>query len=285
MTRNKGILLVIVSALLYGFAPVLCSMTYQYGNNPVTLTFFRSFFVVIILGCLMIKNKIPFRCEKGELIRIVSVAMFGSILTTLLLNSSYLYIGVGTATTLHFLYPLFVTLICHFVYHDALDKKHLIALGICLCGVLLFLDFKDLSKMKGILMALVSGMTFAIYLVGIDKLKLSRMNSIKLSFYFALTVSVVLGTFGFVSGQMVLNQPVISYMLMLGVAIMAQWLAVVCLQQGILVLGSSLASLFSMFEPVSCLIFGALFLNETVILAQVFGCALILSGVLLLIKE
>lgn len=285
MTRNKGILLVIASALLYGFAPVLCSITYQYGNNPVTLTFFRSFFVVLILGGLMMKDKISFRCEKGELFRIVIVALFGSVLTTFLLNSSYLYIGVGTATTLHFLYPLFVTLICHFVYHDALDRKHLKALAVCLLGVLLFLDFKDLSKMKGILMALVSGMTFAIYLVGIDKLKLSQMNSVKLSFYFALTVSFVMGTFGFTTKQMVLNQPLISYVLMLGVAIMAQWLAVVCLQKGIQVLGSSLASLFSMFEPVSCLLFGAILLHETVVMAQVLGCVLILGGVLLLIKD
>lgn len=285
MTRNKGILLVIASALLYGFAPVLCSITYQYGNNPVTLTFFRSFFVVILLAVLMIKNKISFRCEKGELARIVIVALFGSVMTTLLLNSSYLYIGVGTATTLHFLYPLFVTLICHFVYHDALSRKHVIALGIALCGVLLFLDFKDLSKMKGILMALVSGMTFAVYLVGIDKLKLSHINSMKLSFYFALTVSVVMGTFGLVSGQLMLNQPAMSFGLMFCVAIMAQWLAVTFLQKGISVLGSSLASLFSMFEPVSCLIFGALLLNETVVMAQVIGSVLILSGVLLLIKE
>lgn len=133
-------------------------------------------------------------------------------------------------------------------------------------------------------MALVSGMTFAIYLVGIDKLKLSHMNSIKLSFYFALTVSVVMGFFGTITNQMNLNQPVISYVYMLGVAIMAQWLAVVCLQKGIKVLGSSLASLFSMFEPVSCLVFGVILLNEAVIPMQVVGCVLILGGVLLLIK-
>lgn len=285
MTRNKGILLVMSSALLYGFAPVLCSMTYQYGNNPITLTFFRSFFVVLILGGIMIKDNISFRCEKGELVKIVSVALFGSVLTTTLLNSSYLYIGVGTATTLHFMYPLFVTLICHFVYHDALSRKHMIALSIALTGVVLFLDFKDLSKMKGIVMALISGVTFAIYLVGIEKLKLSKMNSIKLSFYFALTVSAVIGVSGTLTNQMVLNQPLISYVLMLGVAIMAQWLAVVFLQKGIDVLGSSLASLFSMFEPVSCLIFGAVLLNETVVFAQLIGCALILGGVLILVKE
>ena len=46
-----------------------------------------------------------------------------------------------------------------------------------------------------------------------------------------------------------------------------------------------LASLFSMFEPVSCLVFGALLLNETVVIAQAIGCVLILGGVLLLIKE
>ncbi|MBQ7888667.1 MAG: DMT family transporter [Erysipelotrichaceae bacterium] len=285
MSRNKGILLVIASALLYGFAPVLCSMTYQYGNNPVTLTFFRSFFVVLLLAFLMKKNGISFFCEKSELIKVVGVACFGAVLTTLLLNSSYLYIGVGTATTLHFMYPLFVTLICHFVYHDPLSRKHMIALGIALCGVLLFLDFKDLSKMKGIMMALISGVTFAIYLVGIDKLKLSRMNSLKLSFYFALTVSVIMGTSGLAANQLVLNQPFISYALMFAVAIMAQWLAVVCLQKGIDVLGSSLASLFSMFEPVSCLVFGAIFLNETVVIAQVIGSGLILGGVLLLVKE
>ena len=285
MTRNKGILLVMTSALLYGFAPVLCSMTYQYGNNPITLTFFRSFFVVLILGGIMIKDNISFRCEKGELARIVSVAMFGSVLTTTLLNSSYLYIGVGTATTLHFMYPLFVTLICHFVYHDALSRKHMIALSIALTGVVLFLDFKDLSKMKGIVMALISGVTFAIYLVGIEKLKLSKMNSVKLSFYFALTVSAVIGVSGTLTNQMILNQPLISYALMLGVAIMAQWLAVVFLQKGIDVLGSSLASLFSMFEPVSCLIFGAVLLNETVVFAQLIGCVLILGGVLILVKE
>lgn len=233
----------------------------------------------------MIKDNISFRCEKGELVKIVSVALFGSVLTTTLLNSSYLYIGVGTATTLHFMYPLFVTLICHFVYHDALSRKHMIALSIALTGVVLFLDFKDLSKMKGIVMALISGVTFAIYLVGIEKLKLSKMNSIKLSFYFALTVSAVIGVSGTLTNQMVLNQPLISYVLMLGVAIMAQWLAVVFLQKGIDVLGSSLASLFSMFEPVSCLIFGAVLLNETVVFAQLIGCALILGGVLILVKE
>lgn len=283
--KNKGIAFVMASALLYGFAPILCTMTYQMGNTPVTLTFFRSFFAVFILGGMMIKNKVSFRCELNEMIRLVGVALFGSVLTTLLLNCSYLYIGAGTATTLHFLYPLFVTLICHFVYHDVLKKQQIFALGIALIGVLLFIDLNDFKKIQGIVMALVSGMTFAIYLVGIEKLGLSKMNSYKMSFYFALTVTIVMGIFGLSTGSLVLNQPVISFGYMAVVSLMAQCLAVIFLGKGIGILGSSLASLFSMFEPVSCVIFECLLLGASISLPQILGCALILGGVALLIKK
>lgn len=283
--KNKGIAFVMASALLYGFAPILCTMTYQMGNTPVTLTFFRSFFAVFILGGMMIKNKVSFRCELNEMIRLVGVALFGSVLTTLLLNCSYLYIGAGTATTLHFLYPLFVTLICHFVYHDVLKKQQIFALGIALVGVLLFIDLNDFKKIQGIVMALVSGMTFAIYLVGIEKLGLSKMNSYKMSFYFALTVTIVMGIFGLSTGSLVLNQPVISFGYMAVVSLMAQCLAVIFLGKGIGILGSSLASLFSMFEPVSCVIFECLLLGASISLPQILGCALILGGVALLIKK
>ena len=59
--RLKGILYTILSGLLYGFAPVICGLTYAYGNNATSTAFFRGFFVLPILGVLMIKNKISFR--------------------------------------------------------------------------------------------------------------------------------------------------------------------------------------------------------------------------------
>jgi len=180
---------------------------------------------------------------------------------------------------------LFVTLICHFVYHDVLKKRQIIALMIALAGVLLFIDFNDFKKIQGIIMALVSGITFAVYLVGIEKLGLSKMNSYKMSFYFALTVTIVMGVFGIVTKNLVFNQPALSYGYMIAVALMAQCLAVVLLGKGIGILGSSLASLFSMFEPVSCVIFECLLLGSSVSLPQIIGCTLILGGVALLIKK
>ena len=168
--RTKGIIYVLISALIYGFTPVLCSMTYKLGNTPLTLTFFRSFFVLPVLAILMKKEHISLKISANELKKVFIIALFGAVLTTLLLYSSYQYIAVGTATTLHFLYPLFVTLICHFIYRDSMRKIQIIALFISLVGVAFFINLNDLSAIQGIVMALISGFTFSIYLVGIEKI-------------------------------------------------------------------------------------------------------------------
>lgn len=283
--RTKGIFLTVLSAIIYGFTPVLCSITYSYGNNPITLTFFRGFIILPILTCLMLKDKVSFKVSLIEFIKISFVAIFGSVITTLLLYSSYQYLDVGTSTTLHFMYPLFVTLICHFIYKDVLTKRHIIALVLALIGIFTFINFNDLNKIKGIIFALTSGVTFSIYLVGIEKLKLSKMNDYKLSFYLALVMTVSLFIFGSTTKQLVFHQPIQSYVLIVFVAILAQLIAVICLKKGIAYLGSSLASMFSMFEPVSSVIFGFLFLNEPITILKVIGCCFILGGVSLLIKK
>lgn len=283
--RTKGIFLTVLSAIIYGFTPVLCSITYSYGNNPITLTFFRGFIILPILTCLMLKDKVSFKVNLIEFLKISFVAIFGSVITTLLLYSSYQYLDVGTSTTLHFMYPLFVTLICHFIYKDVLTKRHMIALGLALIGIFTFINFNDLNKIKGIIFALTSGVTFSIYLVGIEKLKLSKMNDYKLSFYLALVMTISLFIFGSITKQLVFNQPIQSYALIVCVAILAQLIAVICLKKGIAYLGSSLASMFSMFEPVSSVIFGFLFLNEPITALKVIGCCFILGGVSLLIKK
>ena len=283
--RTKGIIYVLISALIYGFTPVLCSMTYDMGNTPLTLTFFRSFFVLPVLAILMKKDHISMKITKNELGRVFVIALFGAVLTTLLLYSSYQYIAVGTATTLHFLYPLFVTLICHFIYRDSMRKTQIIALVISLIGVGFFINLNDLSAIQGIIMALISGFTFSIYLVGIEKFGVSDMHSYKLSFYIAMWVCICLIIVNVFTGQFNFNQPLLSYGLMVIVAILAQFVAVVMLKEGIAIIGSSLASMFSMAEPVSSVIFGAIFLSESITIMQIIGCALIMIGVSMLLKK
>ena len=283
--RLKGIIYTILSGLLYGFAPVICGLTYAYGNNATSTAFFRGLFVLPILAVLMIKNKISFKITWNEFIKILIVSLFGQVITTILLYGSIEYVGAGTSTTLHFLYPLVVTLICHYVYRDKLTKTHIIALSIALLGIAMFLDLNDLTKLTGVIMAVASSVTFAIYLVGVEKLHLSRINDLKLTFYISLCMCACTYIYGSFTNTLVLNQPIQSYIYLILIAILAQLCAVTFLKKGIEILGSSMASLLSMFEPVTSVIFGVLLLNEELTVLKVIGCVLILFSISLLIKK
>ena len=164
-------------------------------------------------------------------------------------------------------------------------KTQIIALVISLIGVGFFINLNDLSAIQGIIMALISGFTFSIYLVGIEKFGVSDMHSYKLSFYIAMWVCICLIIVNVFTGQFNFNQPLLSYGLMVIVAILAQFVAVVMLKEGISIIGSSLASMFSMAEPVSSVIFGAIFLSESITIMQVIGCVMIMIGVSMLLKK
>lgn len=285
MTKNRAIVLTIISALIYGFTPVLCSMTYEYGNNPYSLTFFRSLLVLPVLAVLLIKNKISLRLNKDEFIKMMIIGLFGAVFTTLLLYSSYTYIGVGTATTLHFMYPLFVLVICHFIYRDHITTRQYISLALAMIGIVCFIDFNDFSRIQGIAMALISGVTFAVYLVGIEKAGLSSMNNYKLSFYLSAIVSVSLLVFNIFSNQIVFNQPVSNYFLMICIGVLASFIALIFLKIGIEELGSTLASMFCLFEPISSVVFGFFLLNESVGFMKILGCLFIIVAMALLVMK
>ena len=112
----RGMVFTIISALLFGVTPILASMTFQMGSNANTLTFYRNIMVVPVLLCIMGIRKTPFRITLKELGFLLLVGVVFRDSTTYMLYESYNYVGVGTATTLHFLYPVVTALICRVIF-------------------------------------------------------------------------------------------------------------------------------------------------------------------------
>ena len=102
--KTKGIAATVLSALLFGFTPVLASKTYEMGSTPETLTFYRNLLVVPILLVVLLLQRADFRLSPKTLLSVVLFGVLGRGATTLMLYSAYPFAGVGTSTTLHFLY-------------------------------------------------------------------------------------------------------------------------------------------------------------------------------------
>ena len=281
--RIKGIFATILSAILFGLTPLLTTMIYDYGATSMTVVFFRSLFVLPILAIIMYNQKISFHISKFDLKNVAIIAILGSGLTTILLFSSYNYIDIGCATTLHFLYPVFVSLLCFFIYKQKISKQKQVALGLALLGALCFFDLSANAKPIGLIMAIASAFTYAFYMVQLEKTRLAHENAYKVSFYLAFIAIETLVCSIIYPIHFVMPWEV--YGLLIVLAIMSSFLAVVLLQKGIQYLGSSTASLFCLFEPITSVVCGWLILGEALTLSKIIGCALILTALIIMSRK
>ena len=98
MGKIKGIVFTVISAVIFGFTPVLGRMTYDMGSNAVTLGFFRNLFSIPVLLVVILVTKSPLKISLGRLKDIALVGICGNATTTILLYSSYSYIGASATS-------------------------------------------------------------------------------------------------------------------------------------------------------------------------------------------
>ena len=282
--KIKGIIYILLAALIYGFTPLLCAFTYPLGNNGFSMTFFRSFFVIPILYLIIVLKKIDLHLDRNELKALLPACIMGACLSTLFLYTSYKYISIGSATTLHFSYPVFVLMISSIFFKEPIKFANIFVIAVAVIGISCFMKISDGIDIKGVLYAIASGIAYAFFMVALDKNNLSYMNRYKLSFYIAVISVFVLLSFNIVLKQLVLIQTVHSYFYMFIVAILTSIFGIIFFKEGIKLIGATNASIFSLFEPLSSIIVSYIFLGTKISILQMFGCFLIILSVLLLIK-
>ena len=283
--KRKGVVFTALSALLFGFTPILAAETYDMGSNPETLTFYRNLFASLILLAVVLLRGTSLKIS-GRLFRDILVAgVLGGGVTTLMLYSSYQYVGVGTATTLHFLYPVFVALICRFFYREKLGAAKVAALVIASAGVLFFLERSQAGGLTGMVLAAASGLTYACYMVIMDKKNLKNIDPFFFSFYMALVVSAAMLCYNLFSGKIhfLLSPKAYSYTFV--VAVCTSFLAVALLQLGVRYLSATTAAILCLFEPIASSLAGWLFLHEAMTGAKIAGSVLIFAAVAVLMAK
>ena len=277
--KAKGILFTVLSALLFGVTPVLAAKTYQMGSNAVTLTFFREAMVLPLLLAAVLLRRVPMRVTRGQLGFLFLVGLLFRGATTLMLNLAYLSVGVGTATILHFMYPVFVALICRFLFHERLGRAKITALAMASAGVALFLEQSGgQHALLGTVLALGSSVTYASFMVANDKTFLRRLDPFLVTFYTACAVVLGMLLFGIPTGQLIFALPPKALLYTFIVAVSSSFLAVILLQIGVRYLSATTAAVFSLFEPVSCSIAGAVWLSETLTWKKLLGSVIILGA-------
>lgn len=281
-TKQQGIIFTMIATILFGITPAVGKLTYTMGNNGVQLAFLRHLFVLPLFLFIVLYQGQSLKLNRQQYRDVLKVGFFGNTLTIVMLYSSYEYIGVGSATVLHFLYPLFVCCMNFVLYQQKLNKQQLLCLILAIIGVLCFMDSSS-SSLFGAFLAILSGIFFAYYMVGMDHSSIRHMSPYVFNFYLVLMNTIVIFFLAFFMGRLSI-MPIQGYLLSAIVAVLTSLIGVVLLQKGIYCLGASLTAILSTLEPITSIVVGVIWLNETLTLIKIIGCILVLLSTFILVK-
>ncbi|MCI8948602.1 MAG: EamA family transporter [Lachnospiraceae bacterium] len=272
------------SAFLYGLNAFFASGAYQGGSNPITFTCFSSFFSMLILLLLMLEQKTPVLPKKNQIVWLLLDGVLGG-LTTLFLFSAFEQIATGIATVLHFTYPVYVAVAGIWILKKRLTVGKGAAMALSLAGIAFTSDFAGSGTRYGMFLALVSGITYAGYILVMEKSGLQKTDYLWFSFYMTGIRGIVALLYGEAVGTMVFTMTGTAWMMTAAHALLNGVAANILFQFGIRHIGGTTASLLSMFEPVTCVAVGVMLLGEVMSPVKLFGCGLIMAGILLVVLE
>ncbi len=279
-TRVKGFIYLLLSAVYFGFMPLLVKVICADGSTIVGALFLRFALAIIPLYIYLKVQKVPMELSVEEGKKILCVTVFGYGITALLLYSAYDYMPSGMATVIHFGYPVFVLLGSLIFLRRRVPKLKIVCVGLCMIGIFLsYAGSGGEAKPMGFVFALISGMTYAFYILYLEVGGLQDIPAMKMIFYMNIVGSIMVFLIGKVSGSFVLHMNVNAWIAAFVLSLGAAFIGVGFFQYGVQYVGAQDAAILSTFEPVTSMIVGILVLHESASLSSMAGCILILISV------
>lgn len=282
----KGYFFVIFSAVIFGSLPALVKSIYAEGVNSLSVILWRNLFSAPLAGIIACCQHKTLRIPAKALPSVAAVGLMGCCVAPLLLFSSYFFIGAGIATVFHFVYPAVVVLGGVLCYRERMNPGHLISVVMCVVGVCLFYTPGEPLDWRGGVLALVSGVAYAVYILLLAHFKYREITGYLLSFYiFAINAAVML-VVCLALDMLTVPASLTGWLLCLLLAVAVNVCAVAMFQKGTFLIGGPQASVLSTLEPITGVLVGVMVFQETMSPLNGLGSALvILAGVIIVFAD
>ena len=313
-----GYVFAALAAASYGTNPIFAKPLYADGMNPDSVLLFRYAFGIALLGLLMIWNgwrrhnlKTAFRVNRHSLPQLVILGILMA-LSSLTLFQSYNYMPVGIASTLLFTYPILVAVIMTLIYHERMSWLVVVCLLLACTGIGLLCetgdpstpssDFSNLSLpsdatngsnpsdgvspfMIGALLVFLSSLSYAIYLVGLNKTRVRTIASMPATFY-VLCFGLLLFVWRVgMNSPFTLPEQELMWLNLVALGLLPTVVSLIFTAMAIQRIGSTQTALFGALEPVTAVVLGIIFLGESLNLRELVGMALIFVSVTLVVNR
>lgn len=283
--QTLGLINGIISGISFGLIPLFSIPVIAAGMGNVSILVYRFLFgSLAMLGMLLLK-KTDLRVSLSELCRIAILSLFyiGTALATL---ECYHYLSSGIATALVYTDPIWCAIIGLIFLGDRFSLKLTSSCLFATLGVMMmtgvFTEDGTFSAL-GLFWGLLSGLSYALYLIFVPRLRLKRIPSLKLTFYVFFIGMLILAAYAILKEgniEIVTNPTCWTNLILLGLIPTA--LSNICVTMSLRLVDSTIVAILGAFEPLTAMVIGILILGDSWSIMSLGGTFLILLAVAML---
>lgn len=286
LSSTTGVLYAIASSATFGLIPLFSIPLLSSGIGSPTILCYRFIVAAIIMAGILLFTRRNLRLHAKQLGVTVLLSVLYS-LTAILLIESYEYIPSGVATTIHFLYPLAVTLSMSWLFGERTTTTTYIAVVVSLVGVALLAwgDHTQGDFQRGVTLALLTVVTYAAYIVGVMRSSASSIDSLVLTFYVLVIGAGLFFIYAVATTGIEYVHRWSDWRDLIMLALVCTVLSDYTLILAIKRIGSTLTSILGSMEPLTAVVVGVLYFGEQFDSSSVAGLILIITAVVLVIAR
>ena len=286
--RLAGLLAGIVAGVSYGTNPLFAKPLLESGVPVLVMLFFRYGMSAAILAVWMACRHEAFKVEKRELglLGILGVLFACS---SLFLFTSYEFIPSGLATTLVYLYPVFTALIMVVLRFYPSWQTWLSI--IATFGGILLLSTPSAGaeiRLPGIILAIMSALSYALYLVIVNRSRrIKKVSEHTLTLYALMTGAAMFLVIRLFQGGSILegvDSPA-DWGNLLGLAVVPTMISMLTLAVSSRYIGPTKTSILGVFEPLTAIMIGTVLFGEPLTPKMAVGVAICVGAVVFMILK
>ena len=276
----------VAAGVSYGLNPLFGKPLLDGGVPVLSLLFFRYAISAVILGLWMAFRHESFRVNGREMrLLVVLGCLFAA--SSVFLFESYRFIPSGLATTFVYLYPGFVALIMVGL-HVYPKWQVWLSIAATVAGVVLLSWPAAGTEIHwlGIVLAAMSALSYAVYLVIVNRSqRIKHISEHMLTFY-----GLVVGAVAFLAYLLIDGTPVLQgidttsdVLNLIGLAIFPTMIAMLTIALSTRLIGPTKTSVLGAFEPVTAILVGTLVFGEPLTVNILVGIVICIAAVLFMI--
>lgn len=283
--KIRAIVYIVLAGLLWGTSGIFVEFLEPYGISAMQMTFVRGFVAAVAVGVYIIitnkallktkKENIPFYIGSGICILLTAVLYYTSMQKT----------SVATSVILMYMAPVYVMIYSVLFLKERFTFLKGAAIVLMLIGCALVSGVVGGLKydIVGILLGILSGITYGAYSV-ITKIEMQKnFNSLSATFYCYFVMAII---------SMCVSKPAEVFsvgasswqtaLLMIGLGIFTFALPYFLYNLGLQKIPAGTASSLAVFEPLAATFYSIVFFNEPLGIFGIIGFISVIASVIML---